>query len=147
MFNYRIERQQDDGSWSVQKFRAVDDSGAIAYGLRVRTANKCELYQSDRWLATFDGVAEASVVSDPQAHGNRNRSFVKIETEVAYFQRRALQERERGRKSGRLAGKLTHLTKAEQLDSLARAVEAAQRRLTFYDVNAVRGAGRVHASL
>lgn len=147
MVNYRIERQHDDGSSSVQKFRSVDDSGAIAYGLRVRTANRCELYQSDRWLATIDGVAEATVVSGPQAHGNRNRSFVKIETEVAYFHRRALQEMERGRKSVRAAANLNHLARAERLESLARAVEAAQRRLTFYDVNAIRGAGRVHASL
>lgn len=112
MFKYRIDRQQNDGSWSVQEFQSVDDTDAITYGLRVRTANRCELYEADRWLATFDGVAVANNLSSSHANENTNRSFVEMETEVAYFHRRA------------------------------RLVEAARRRLTFYDVNASRGENR-----
>ena len=83
MFDYRIEGQQDDGSWSVQEFRSVDDSDAITYGLRVRTSNRCELYQADRWLATFDGVAGASDVSASHPNGKRDPNLVEMETEVA----------------------------------------------------------------
>ena len=54
MLHYRIDRQQDDGSWSTLEFQAVNDDHAIAHALRLRTANTCELYQAERWLATFD---------------------------------------------------------------------------------------------
>lgn len=142
MFDYRIERQQDDGSWSAQEFRSVDDSDAITYGLSVRTANRCELYQAERWLATFDGAAEANDSSGPQADGNRNRSLVEMETEVAYFYRRALKEREWSRNGVSAAAKLVHRKTAENLESLARVVEAARRRRTFYDVNSFQGKNR-----
>jgi hypothetical protein len=54
MLCYRIDFQQDDGSWSTHEFQSVSDDVAISHGLRVRTANTCKLYQAERWLATFD---------------------------------------------------------------------------------------------
>ena len=54
MLSYRIDCQQDDGSWSAHEFQSVNDDLAVAHALRVRTANRCELYQADRSLATFD---------------------------------------------------------------------------------------------
>lgn len=58
MDDYRFACLQDDGSWLVHSFRSVDDDAAVAYGLRKRTSNDCELYCSDRLLATFDGVIQ-----------------------------------------------------------------------------------------
>lgn len=147
MFTYRIECQQNDGSWSVQEFQSVDDADAISCGLRLRTASGCELYQEDRWLATFDGVADANDVSDTHANGNRNQPWVEVETEVAYFHRRAVQERERSRNGASAAAMLAHLATAKHLESYARAVEAVRRRRTFYDVNASKGTGCDRASL
>jgi len=145
MFTYRIERQHIDGSWSVQEFQSVDD--AITCGMRLRTASGCELYQEDRWLATFDSVAATNDVSDPHASEKRIQSWVETETKVAYFHRRALQERERKRNGASAAAKLAHLATAKHLESFARAVEAVRRRLTFYDVNASKTTGCDRASL
>lgn len=58
MLSYRIELEQDDGRWSAHEFQSVSDDGAIAHALRVRTSNACELYQAERWLATFDRTPE-----------------------------------------------------------------------------------------
>ena len=142
MVKYRIDRQQSDGSWSAQEFQSVDDTDAITYGLRVRTANRCELYEADRWLATFDGVAVANNISHPHANENINRSFAGTETEVACFHRRALEEWEPSPNGVRAAAKLANLTTAEHRESLVRVVEAVRRRRAFYDVNASRGENR-----
>ena len=147
MPRYRVDYQQGDGSWSVHDFWSVDDDDAVTIGLSLRTAKRSELYQEDRWLATFDSVAAANDVSDPHASGKRNQSWVEMETEVAYFHRRALQERERSRNGASAAAKLAHLVTAKRLESFARAVEAVQRRLTFYDVNALKTTGCDLASL
>ena len=63
-----------------------------------------------------------------------------METEAAYFYRRASEEREWSRDDGSADAKLAHLSMAEYLESLARAVEAKRRRLSFYDVNASHAA-------
>ena len=65
MLRHRFDRQQDDGTSSVQEFQSVDDHEAITYGLSIRTANRCELYQAHRWLATFDAAIWAN---DNAAH-------------------------------------------------------------------------------
>ena len=57
MLSYRFARLQDNGTWLVDEFKSRDDDDAVAYGLRNRTANSCELYQGERLLATFDGMA------------------------------------------------------------------------------------------
>ena len=97
MFSYRFDRQQDDGSWSVQEFQSLNDTEAIACGLRLRTGSRCELYEADRWLATFDGVTAANNITNFPANENTIAGFVEMETEVAYFHRRALKEIERSR--------------------------------------------------
>lgn len=147
MFTYRIERQQKNGSCSVQEFQSVDDADAITCGLRLRGAGGCELYQEDRWLATFDSVADANDVIGIHVNGKCHQSWVEMETEVAYFHRRALQERERSRNGVSAAAKLAHLATAEHLESYARAVEAVQRRRAFHDVNALKGTGCDYDSL
>ena len=147
MSNYRIEWQQNDGSWSVQDLQSIDDTGAITYGLRVRSTNRCELYQAERWLATFDGVEVANDALGSHSTEGTDGGHVGIETEVAYFHCWALRERERSRKGASAASNLAHLTTAEHLESLARVLEAVQRRLTFYEVNASCGRGRTHVSL
>ena len=58
MLSYRFDHQQDDGSWSAHEFWSADDDDAVTFGLSIRTASRCELYQADRWLATFDCVPE-----------------------------------------------------------------------------------------
>lgn len=62
-----------------------------------------------------------------------------METEAAYFYRRASQEREWSRVDGSATNKLAHLSMADYLESLARAVEASRRRLAFHDVNVSSG--------
>jgi len=54
MLNYRIDVQQDDGSWAAHEFYSSSDDHAIAHAVRLRTANTSQLYQAERWLATFD---------------------------------------------------------------------------------------------
>lgn len=138
MPNYRFDRQQDDGTWSVQEFQSVDDQEAITYGLSIRTANRCELYQAHRWLATFDGAIWANDNTAPRAIEKANLSFVwtstEMETESAYFRRRASEEKRRGKNGANAAVKI-----ADDLESLARAIDAERRRRNFYDVNASRG--------
>lgn len=56
MHNYRFELQENDGRWSAHEFQSFDDDDAVRHARRMRTANRCELYQADRWLATFDGA-------------------------------------------------------------------------------------------
>ncbi len=58
MLTYRFERLQDDGSWFCYAFTATNDDDAVAHALCKRTSNRCELYQGDRSLATFDGRAK-----------------------------------------------------------------------------------------
>ena len=62
MLTYHFDRLQDDGSWSGYDFTATSDDDAVAHALRKRTSNRCELYQAERWLATFDGVEVANDV-------------------------------------------------------------------------------------
>ena len=54
MLSYRIECESDDGSWSAHEFESINDDVALSHALRLLTHNRCELYQADRWLATFD---------------------------------------------------------------------------------------------
>lgn len=146
MLCYRLHRQQDDGSWSVQEFQCLNDGDAIDCGLRLRTGNTCELYEADRWLATFDGVTVANNFTNFPANENTIASFVEIETEVAYFHRRALEEIGRSQNGVSAAAKLAHHATANYFESLARTVEAVRCRLTFYDVNSNRGSSRDYAS-
>lgn len=61
MLDYRFFRQMDDGTWRVQLLKFADDDDAISYGLVTRSANRCELYQAERWLATFDGARQQAL--------------------------------------------------------------------------------------
>jgi hypothetical protein len=56
MLDYRFYRQLNDATWYVQVIRFNSDDEAISYGLAIRTENRCELYEAERWIATFDGV-------------------------------------------------------------------------------------------
>jgi hypothetical protein len=72
MLKYRMSFQRDNGSWSVRYFQSVDDDDAVAYALSVRPSKSCELFQSDRWIATFDGITapakfDASFANDNTA--------------------------------------------------------------------------------
>ena len=136
---YRFATLQDDGNWLCVELRFDDDEDAIAYGLRSRTANTCNLYKGELLLATFDGSG------DPRPDkmflaSNSNSRLVKgpgeMETEVAYFHRRAAEER---RRSMAGAGAIDDacLPSADYFDGLARAIEAKQRRQSFYDVKAI----------
>lgn len=58
-----------------------------------------------------------------------------METEVAYFNRRAAEERRCG-SAGEGGAKAAHLALADKLEGLARTIEAEQRRQLFYDVKA-----------
>jgi hypothetical protein len=136
MPDYRIACQEDDGSWTVREFNAVDDPSAIAYGLQTRTCNRCELYCETRWLASFDGALDSSESGEISANDNVSRSNMHLETELSYFQRRARTQRDLARTSQSLVANLSHLRMAEYLESLARAIQAERRRLRFYDVNA-----------
>ena len=157
MLDYRLACQELDGNWSVQTFQSVSDPDAIAYVLDIRTSARIELFQGDRWLATFDGEADVDDAESRRADGNVARRIAQsetetksvIETEIAYFRRRAVEERERVR-GANMAATAAHLRMAEYYMSLARAVEAEQRRRQFYDVNVHRPApssapGSAHA--
>ena len=61
-----------------------------------------------------------------------------METEVAYFQRRASEEREYGVKGLTAPARQAHLSMADHLESLARAIEATERRRNFYVVDGGR---------
>ena len=58
MLTYRFDRLQDDGSWFGYDFTATNDDDAVLHALRKRTSNRCELYQGERSLATFDGMTK-----------------------------------------------------------------------------------------
>jgi len=73
MLSYRIDCQQDDGSWSTHEFESVNDDIAITHVLRIRTANACELYQADRWLATFDRAPQLTRRRVVPANDNTSR--------------------------------------------------------------------------
>lgn len=59
-----------------------------------------------------------------------------METEAAYFRRLASEERELCQARATHFDKLVHLSMAEYFESLARAVEANRRRLSFHEVKA-----------
>ena len=61
-----------------------------------------------------------------------------MESEVSYFRRRASEERQCGLMTLAAPARQAHLTMAEHLESLARAIQATERRSQFYDVNAGR---------
>jgi hypothetical protein len=136
MPEYHLACQEDDGSWTVHEFRAEDDPSAISCGLQMRTCNRCELYCNVRCIASFDGLSVADESNECAANDNITDTNLNIETELAYFQRRALTQRELARTGQSPLAKLSHLRMAEHLESLARAFQAEQRRLCFYDVNA-----------
>lgn len=54
MDDYRFACRHNDGCWHFLKFQSDDDDVAVAHGLRIRTANTCELYRGNHLLATFD---------------------------------------------------------------------------------------------
>ena len=56
MTHYRFACQLDDESWIEHSFLSSNDSLAVLYGLSKRTANKCQLFQNDRLIATYDGL-------------------------------------------------------------------------------------------
>lgn len=56
MPSYQLMVEQRDGTWSAFEFRYTDDDDAVRHALRLRTRDRCELYQADRWLATFDAA-------------------------------------------------------------------------------------------
>jgi len=58
-----------------------------------------------------------------------------METEVDYLRRRASEERAQSQHDACPSAKLTHVGRAEFLESLARAVDAEKRRRSFHDVN------------
>jgi hypothetical protein len=62
-----------------------------------------------------------------------------VETEVAYFARKAAEERKRAGLSATSQAKELHMFLAEDLESLGRTIGAKQRRARFYDVNAPSG--------
>lgn len=62
-----------------------------------------------------------------------------METEVAYFARKAAEERRRAGLSTVPRAKELHMFLAEDLESLGRTIGAKQRRALFYDVNAPSG--------
>jgi hypothetical protein len=70
MLDYRFYRLLNDGTWYVQVIRFNNDDDAISYGLAIRTANRCELYEAERWLATFDGVWQHDRDGHPAANEN-----------------------------------------------------------------------------
>lgn len=59
-----------------------------------------------------------------------------MESEFAYFQRRALEERQWGLAGLTPSAREAHLTMAEHLESMARAIHAQECRRCFHDVNA-----------
>lgn len=58
MLTYHFDRLQDDGSWFGYDFTATNDDDALSHALSKRTSNRCELYQGERSLATFDGITK-----------------------------------------------------------------------------------------
>ncbi len=58
MLTYHFDRLQDDGSWFGYDFTAANDDDAVTHALRKRTSNRCELYQGERQLVTFDGMTQ-----------------------------------------------------------------------------------------
>jgi hypothetical protein len=74
MLSYRIDCQQNDGSWSATEFMAIDDDHAIIHALTVRTANTSELYQANRWLATFDRAPAVKKCRVSGANDNKPRA-------------------------------------------------------------------------
>ena len=57
MTKYLFACQQNDMTWTEHEFRSMNDDLAISYGLENRTSNMCKLYQNERLIATFDGLA------------------------------------------------------------------------------------------
>jgi hypothetical protein len=133
--DYRIARQNQDGSWSLQVFQAEDDPDAISLAKSMRRDQRCELFRDYFWLASFDGLVENDDISEPHTNENTSRHHDTLETEVAYFRRRALEEREWARISKTTAAKLAHLQMAGNLEGLAWAVGAERQRLSLYLVN------------
>lgn len=128
MLDYRLAVQERDGDWSMRTFQSACDPDAISYVLKNRTSAKFELFQGDRWIATFDGEGDAD---DAKWNG---AGCAETEDEIAYFQRRAEEERMFAWGATEAAS-TAHLRMAEYFTSLGRAVRAQQRRRQFYDVN------------
>ena len=63
-----------------------------------------------------------------------------METEFAYFCRRAFEERRRALLSSTRRAREAHLVLAAELESLGRAIDAKERREQFCDVNAPQSA-------
>jgi hypothetical protein len=82
MLSYRVDCQQDDGSWAAHEFQSFSDDHAITHALRFRTTNACELYQAERWLATFDRAPELKglTVTPANDNGRRNGCYEGIPT-------------------------------------------------------------------
>jgi hypothetical protein len=76
MFYYRFYRELEDRTWRVQIIPFGDDDEAINYAIGVRTADRCELYQAERWVATFDGARVHGHHSHSAANENETRDAV-----------------------------------------------------------------------
>jgi hypothetical protein len=70
MLRYHLLVERRDGTWTAFEFRYSNDDDAIRHALRLRTRGRCELYQAERWLATFDAIAH-----DRQLPANDNVSL------------------------------------------------------------------------
>ncbi len=71
MLTYHFDRLQDDGSWFGYDFTATNDDDAVTYALRKRTSNRCELYQGERPLASFDGTTKKEEPTADDVHTGR----------------------------------------------------------------------------
>ena len=68
MVTYHFDRLQDDGSLFGYDFTAANDEDAVLHALRKRTSYRCELYQGERPLATFDGLTKTEESTADDVH-------------------------------------------------------------------------------
>jgi hypothetical protein len=130
MIKYLFACQQNDMTWNEHEFRSMNDDLAISYGLRNRTLNACKLYQNKRLIATFDGLQRQSALNGAFQQRLEASGALSLETERAYFRRRAAELRECALDAPLNPDARARVALAEDFDSLARTLETDCGRRT-----------------
>jgi hypothetical protein len=125
---YFFACRQIDASWIKLQFESVNDTLAIAYALELRTSAECKLYESDRLIATFDGSLSTDAYYDQHLGSTQSEQGSGLETESAYFARKANELRMCALDAPLRFDVQSNLALAKDLDSLGEALAAHCRR-------------------
>jgi hypothetical protein len=124
---YLFACKQIDTSWIELEFASENDELAVTYALEMRTSAECRLYKSDQLLATFDGLV-GSDASHQDRRSTQAEEGLGLETESAYFVRKATELRMRALDAPLRRDVKATFALAEDLDSLGRALVDYRRR-------------------